>query len=75
MNGHTLTEQILTYWKQTDAFQRSIMSRSEKLPFTFFDGPPFTSGDPHYGHLLQSIIKDMVPRWMTMRGYQVNRKW
>jgi isoleucyl-tRNA synthetase len=44
------------------------------MSYTFYDGPPFTSGDPHYGHLLQSIVKDMVPRRMTMRGYRVNRK-
>lgn len=41
---------------------------------TFYDGPPFPSGDPHYGHLLQSAIKDMIPRWMTMNGYRVQRK-
>jgi isoleucyl-tRNA synthetase len=74
MNSSALTEQILTLWKLTDAFQQSIATRSEKLSYTFYDGPPFTSGDPHYGHLLQSIVKDMVPRWMTMRGYRVNRK-
>ena len=74
MQGHPLTEQILAHWKQTDAFHKSIQLRSPKMPFTFFDGPPFTSGDPHYGHLLQSIIKDMVPRRMTMRGYRVERK-
>ncbi len=44
------------------------------MSFKFYDGPPFTSGDPHYGHLLQSAVKDMVPRWMTMRGYRVERK-
>ena len=74
MDSSALTEQILTLWTQTDAFQQSIATRSEKLSYTFYDGPPFTSGDPHYGHLLQSIVKDMVPRWMTMRGYRVERK-
>lgn len=74
MNQEALTNQILTYWKETDAFKQSISSRSEAMPFSFFDGPPFTSGDPHYGHLLQSVVKDMVPRWMTMRGYRVQRK-
>jgi len=75
MDSSALTEKILTLRKETDAFQQSINSRSEKLSYTFYDGPPFTSGDPHYGHLLQSIVKDMVPRRMTMRGYRVNRKW
>ena len=53
--------------KRTNAFQHSIDSRSSSMPFRFFDGPPFTSGDPHYGHMLQSIIKDAVPRRMAMR--------
>ena len=74
MDATHLTEQILALWKTTDAFQKSITTKSEKLSRTFFDGPPFTSGDPHYGHLLQSIVKDMVPRRMTMRGYRVARK-
>ncbi|MBP6256425.1 class I tRNA ligase family protein [Patescibacteria group bacterium] len=74
MNAQSLTEQILELRKRTDAFKESIRTRSEKMNYTFYDGPPFTSGDPHYGHLLQSIVKDMVPRRMTMRGYRVNRK-
>ena len=72
---HQLTEDILQFWNETNAFAVSMQSKSERLNYTFYDGPPFTSGDPHYGHLLQSIIKDMVPRWMTMRGYRVARKW
>ena len=75
MQQEQLMEQILDFWRTDDSFQKSIASRSAKLPFKFYDGPPFTSGDPHYGHLLQSAIKDMVPRWMTMRGYRVERKW
>lgn len=73
MEAKTLTEQILELWQRTDAFRQSIITRSHKLSWTFYDGPPFTSGDPHYGHLLQSIVKDIVPRWMTMRGYRVER--
>ncbi len=74
MNQETLTNQVLQYWKETNSFKKSIDSRSESMQFSFFDGPPFTSGDPHYGHLLQSVVKDMVPRWMTMRWYRVERK-
>ncbi len=74
MNQVQLMEEILEYWRKTNAFQQSIATRSPKMPFKFYDGPPFTSGDPHYGHLLQSAVKDMVPRWMTMRGYRVERK-
>ena len=74
MNQFELMESMLAYWKETDAFQESLKTRSQKMSWKFFDGPPFTSGDPHYGHLLQSAVKDVVPRWMTMRGYHVERK-
>ena len=69
-----MMEEILDFWRESDAFKESISSRSVDMAFKFYDGPPFTSGDPHYGHLLQSTVKDMVPRWMTMRGYRVERK-
>lgn len=65
---------ILDFWRESDAFQQSISSRPEQLSFKFYDGPPFASGDPHYGHLLASTLKDIVPRYMTMRGYRVERK-
>jgi isoleucyl-tRNA synthetase len=74
MNQSALTEQILEYWRTDDTFRKSLQERSAQRSFRFYDGPPFTSGDPHYGHLLQSTVKDMVPRWMTMRGYRVDRK-
>ena len=74
MNQTALTEQILEFWRTDDSFRKSLQERSTKRSFRFYDGPPFTSGDPHYGHLLQSTVKDMVPRWMTMRGYHVDRK-
>lgn len=69
-----ITQRILRYRKETDAFATSIAIRSPQMEKTFYDGPPFPSGDPHYGHLLQSAIKDMIPRWMTMNGYRVQRK-
>ncbi len=74
MNQFELVESILEYRKESDAFQQSLDQRSKKMSRKFFDWPPFTSGDPHYGHLLQSTVKDAVPRWMTMRGYHVERK-
>ena len=75
MEQKQLMEDILQFWQQSDAFQQSIATRSEQLPFKFYDGPPFASGDPHYGHLLASTLKDIIPRYMTMRGYRVDRKW
>ncbi|NKB70683.1 MAG: isoleucine--tRNA ligase [Candidatus Latescibacteria bacterium] len=68
-------EQILQFWEETDAFAASIEQRPVERPFIFYDGPPFASGLPHYGHLLASIIKDVVPRYWTMRGYRVERRF
>ncbi len=70
-----MMDSILQYWKDNNAFQRSIDERSEHMQFRFFDGPPFASWDPHYGHLLAWAIKDVFPRYMTMRGFRVERKW
>ena len=70
-----MMDSILQYWKDNNAFQRSIDERSDQMQFRFFDGPPFASWDPHYGHLLAWAIKDVFPRYMTMRGYRVERKW
>jgi len=68
-------EELLAFWEEIDAFGRSVRERSEENSFTFYDGPPFASGLPHYGHLLASIIKDVVPRYWTMRGYRVERRF
>ncbi|MDO8583821.1 MAG: isoleucine--tRNA ligase [bacterium] len=70
-----MEEEILEYWKKNHIFERSIEERPEKKTFAFYDGPPFATGLPHYGHLLQSAIKDAVPRYWTMKGYRVPRKW
>ncbi len=68
-------EQLLAFWQEENVFARSVDERSEEKRFTFYDGPPFASGLPHYGHLLASIIKDVVPRYWTMRGYRVERRF
>lgn len=67
-----LEEDILTLWKEKDVFARSI--RGEK-DFVFYDGPPFATGTPHYGHLLAGTLKDVVPRYWAMRGYRVERRF
>jgi len=74
-NFPTQEEQLLAFWEKEDVFRRSVDERSEEKTFTFYDGPPFASGLPHYGHLLASIIKDVVPRYWTMRGYRVERRF
>lgn len=66
--------ELLDFWAKDKTFQRSIDERSEAMNYRFFDGPPFASGTPHYGHLLAGSIKDVIPRYRTMRGYQVKRK-
>ena len=68
-------EDILRFWDATGAFAASVAQRPAERPFIFYDGPPFASGLPHYGHLLASIIKDVVPRYWTMRGYRVERRF
>ena len=68
-------EKILSFWREEDVFRRSVEERSKEQNFHFYDGPPFASGLPHYGHLLASIIKDVVPRYWTMRGFRVERRF
>ena len=71
----TLDTRILARWDETDAFRRSIEMRPLDREYTFYDGPPFASGSPHYGHILAGIIKDIVPRYWTMRGHRVERRF
>ncbi len=68
-------EAILALWKEIDAFRTSIELRPEDRQYSFYDGPPFATGSPHYGNLLAGIIKDIVPRYWTMRGYRVERRF
>lgn len=70
-----LEEQIIKLWRDGDTFQRSISQRAENEQFIFYDGPPFATGLPHYGHLVASTIKDIVPRYWSMRGYCVERRF
>lgn len=67
--------QVLDYWDATQAFEESIKQRPENKPYIFYDGPPFATGTPHYGHILASTMKDVVPRYWTMKGYRVERVW
>ena len=68
-------EEILEYWDKNQIFQKSLEKLAPKGPFVFYDGPPFATGLPHYGHIVASVLKDAVPRFWTMRGYHVDRKW
>jgi isoleucyl-tRNA synthetase len=66
---------ILGLWRETKAFEESISRRPADREYIFYDGPPFPTGSPHYGNLLAGVIKDMVPRYWTMRGYRVERRF
>jgi len=67
-------EEILEFWQKNKIFAKTLEKQSSG-DFVFYDGPPFATGLPHYGHLLASTIKDVVPRYKTMRGLRVNRRW
>ena len=68
-------ERILEIWKKKNIFQLSIEERKGAPLFSFYDGPPFATGLPHYGHILAGTIKDVVPRYKTMQGFQVPRRF
>lgn len=68
-------EEVLAFWKQDKTFEKSLEKHAPKGEFVFYDGPPFATGLPHSGSLLSSVIKDVVPRYKTMRGYKVPRVW
>ena len=66
---------VLALWRETDAFAESVRRRPADNEYIFYDGPPFPTGSPHYGNLLAGVIKDIVPRYWTMRGYRVDRRF
>ena len=68
-------EKVLKRWKEIKAFERQIELSRGRKPYTFYDGPPFATGLPHYGHLLASTIKDIVPRYWSMKGHHVERRF
>jgi isoleucyl-tRNA synthetase len=68
-------ERVLKTWEETDAFHRQLEITKDKPPYVFYDGPPFATGTPHYGHLLASTIKDIIPRYWSMRGRYVERRF
>nr|MDA3815477.1 class I tRNA ligase family protein [Patescibacteria group bacterium] len=63
------------YWKKNKTFEKSVEQRSEDNLYSFYDGPPFATGAPHYGHIVGSTMKDVVPRYWTMKGFRVERCW
>ncbi|MBI3794497.1 MAG: isoleucine--tRNA ligase [Nitrospinae bacterium] len=70
-----IEEEILKYWEENGTFAKSLQKNRGKKDYVFYDGPPFATGLPHYGHILTSYIKDIVPRYFTMKGFHVDRRW
>ena len=70
-----LEETVLARWDERDTFRESIRNRADADEYVFYDGPPFANGLPHYGHLLTGYVKDVIPRYRTMRGYKVDRRF
>lgn len=70
-----LEERVLARWDEDDTFKASIANREGAEEFVFYDGPPFANGLPHYGHLLTGYVKDVVPRFQTMCGKKVDRRF
>ena len=66
---------LVEWWKKNKTFERSVEQRPIDQSYVFYDGPPFITGMPHHGTLLSSIVKDAVPRYWTMRGKRVERRW
>lgn len=70
-----MEENVLSFWKINQIFEKSVSKEASKGDYVFYDGPPFATGTPHYGHLVGSVMKDVVPRYFTMNGYRVERRW
>jgi isoleucyl-tRNA synthetase len=68
-------KELVKYWQQHKTFEKSVEQRPASNAYVFYDGPPFITGVPHHGTLLSSIVKDAVPRYWTMKGKRVERRW
>ena len=68
-------EEILKFWQENKIFEKTLERTKVKKPFVFYDGPPFATGLPHYGHILSSVAKDVFPRYKTMHDFFVARRW
>ena len=67
-------KEILAFCKENEIFEKSVALNEGKKTFTFYDGPPTANGKPHIGHILTRVMKDIIPRYKTMKGYNVLRK-
>jgi len=75
MEVNKIEENILKFWRQNRIYEKSLGKTKDKKPYVFYDGPPFATGTPHYGHILGSVTKDIFGRFWTMKGKYVRRIW
>jgi isoleucyl-tRNA synthetase len=68
-------QETLNFWQENKIFEKSLEKNKKRKAFVFYDGPPFATGLPHYGHILSSVAKDVFPRYKTMQGFYVRRRW
>lgn len=68
-------EEVLKFWEKNNIFKKSVEARSNNSDYVFFDGPPFATGLPHFGHFVPGTIKDIIPRYKTMKGFRVERRF
>ena len=74
MNFIDREKKVIEFWKENNIFEKSIEQNEGKEEFSFYDGPPTANGKPHIGHILTRVMKDIIPRYKTMKGYHVLRK-
>ena len=74
-NFSEIEREVLAFWADDGTFEASVKARSGAREYVFYDGPPFANGLPHYGHLLTGYVKDAIPRYKTMRGWRVERRF
>ena len=74
-NFPKMEEEVLKYWQENKIFEKSVEQRPKGKELTFYDGPPFATGLPHYGHIVPGTLKDIIPRYWTMKGYRVERRF
>ncbi len=75
VNLPQLEEQTLSYWDARQIFEKTLEASATAKPYSFYDGPPFATGLPHYGHIMAGVLKDIVPRYWTMKGHRVPRRF
>ena len=74
-NFSEIEEKTIEFWKKNRIFEKSVEQRDKNNCYSFYDGPPFVTGLPHYGSLLGFIAKDLIPRYQAMKGKRVRRVW